>query len=103
PQIANRKSQIANLKSQIANRKSKIKNLPMPRLFSKVTHPWYPATAIGLEKGVASVVHLERGRGNSSILRGAATISLGESLIQPSFAAPNIAVPAQLAKALREL
>jgi len=75
----------------------------MPRLFSKATTPWYPATAIGLEKGVACVVHLERGRGNSSILRGAATISLGESLIQPSFDSPNIAIPAQLAEALREL
>ena len=75
----------------------------MPRLFSKATSPWYPATAIGLEKGVASVVHLERGRGNSSILRRAATIGLGEALIQPSFDSPNIAIPAQLAEALREL
>jgi len=49
------------------------------------------------------VVHLERGRGNSSILRGAATISLGESLIQPSFDWPNIAFPNQLADALKEL
>jgi hypothetical protein len=75
----------------------------MPRLFSKATTPWYPATAIGLEKEAASVVHLERGRGNTAILRGAATISLGESLIQPSFDWPNIAFPNQLADALKEL
>ena len=37
----------------------------MPNLISKIVEPWYPATAIGLEKGSASVVHLEKGRGNT--------------------------------------
>ena len=32
----------------------------MANLLSRLIDPWYPATAIGLEKGVASVVQLER-------------------------------------------
>jgi hypothetical protein len=34
----------------------------MPNLVSRLVNPWYPATAIGLEKGVASVVQLERAK-----------------------------------------
>ena len=75
----------------------------MPNLFSKIIDPWYPSTAIGLERGVASVVHLERGRGNTWTVRRAATFNLAESIINPSFEKQNIANPAQLAGILSEL
>jgi Tfp pilus assembly PilM family ATPase len=75
----------------------------MPNLLSKIIDPWYPATAIGLEKGVASVVHLEKGRGNTCTLRRAATFDLSESIIQPRFDGRNIENPTQLANILSEL
>ncbi len=75
----------------------------MPNLISKLIDPWYPATAIGLEKGVASVVHLEKGRGNTCTVRRAATFNLAESIIRPSFDQPNIGNPSQLAGILSEL
>jgi hypothetical protein len=75
----------------------------MLKFFSKVVSPWYPATAIGLEKGVVSVVALGAGRGNTCAIRRAATIGIGESLIRPSFDEPNIAASEQLAGTLEEL
>src|SRR5882672_7332713 len=75
----------------------------MSNLISKIISPWYPATAIGLERGVASVVHLEQGRGNSCTVRRAATFDLSESIIRPSFAERNIPNPSQLASVLNEL
>jgi hypothetical protein len=71
-------------------------------MFSKLIHPWYPATALGLEKGLASVVELER-RGNVGSLRRAATVKLPDSLITPSFEESNIAEHAELASAIRDL
>jgi hypothetical protein len=71
-------------------------------MFSKLIHPWYPATALGLEKGLASVVELER-RGNVGSLRRAATVKLPDSLITPSFEGSNIADHAELASAIRDL
>jgi len=71
-------------------------------MLSKLVHPWYPATALGLEKGIASVVELER-RGNVGTLRRAATVKLPDSLIEPSFDASNIADHGELAAALRDL
>jgi Tfp pilus assembly PilM family ATPase len=75
----------------------------MPSLFSKIINPWYPATAIGLEKGVASVIQLERGRDNTSKLRRAATFNISESLLRPSFDEPNIEDHGQLATILKDL
>ena len=75
----------------------------MPNLLSRLVDPRYPATAIGLEKGIASVVHLERIKGSVCKLRRAATFNLSESLIRPSFDEPNIGHPDQLAVALKEL
>jgi Tfp pilus assembly PilM family ATPase len=72
-------------------------------LVSKLTSPWYPSTAIGLERGVASVVHLEKGRGNSCTVRRAATFDLSDSIIRPSFDEKNIPNPPQLASVLGEL
>lgn len=75
----------------------------MPSLVSKLVNPWYPATAIGLEKGVASVVHLERAKDGTSRLRRAATFNISESLIRPSFDEPNIEDRGQLATVLNDL
>jgi hypothetical protein len=75
----------------------------MPNLISRIIDPWYPATAIGLEKGIASVVHLERDRGNNYTVRRAATFNVAESIIRPSFEDRNIEDPTQLASVLNEL
>jgi len=75
----------------------------VPNLISKLIDPWYPSIAIGLEKGVASVVHLEKGKGNSCLVKRAATFAIDESLLRPGFDSRNIENPAQLAGVLREL
>jgi len=75
----------------------------MANLLSRIIDPWYPATALGLEKGVASVVQLERMRGSTCKLRRAATFNIDESLIRPSFDEQNIANAAQLAAVLKDL
>ncbi|HEY8187285.1 MAG TPA: hypothetical protein VIF64_14520 [Pyrinomonadaceae bacterium] len=75
----------------------------MPNPLSKLIHPWYPSTAIGFEKRLATMVQLERGRGGSSTLRRAATVALSESLINPSFDEQNISDPTELTAALKDL
>lgn len=75
----------------------------MANLLSRLIDPWYPATAIGLEKGVASVVQLERVKGSICKLRRAATFNIAESLVRPSFEEVNVESPPQLAAALSDL
>ena len=75
----------------------------MPNLLSRLVDPHYPATAIGLEKGVASVVQLERVKSAACKLRRGATFNIAESLIRPSFDEPNIENGPQLAGVLNEL
>jgi Tfp pilus assembly PilM family ATPase len=75
----------------------------MPNLLSRLVDPHYPATAIGLEKGVASVVHLERIKGAACKLRRAATFNIAESLVRPGFDETNIEHPGQLSGVLNEL
>jgi hypothetical protein len=75
----------------------------MPNPFSKLTNPWYPSTAVGFEKELATMVQLERGRAGTSSLRRAATVALPESLIRPSFDEPNISDPRELSAALKDL
>ncbi|HEU4795471.1 MAG TPA: hypothetical protein VFT02_07565, partial [Pyrinomonadaceae bacterium] len=75
----------------------------MSNLFSRIVDPWYPSAAIGLEKGLASVVQLERVKGNACRLKRAATANIAEELIRPSFDQPNIADPGQLAAILNDL
>src|SRR5215207_318381 len=75
----------------------------MANLLSRVIDPWYPATAIGLEKGIASVVQLERVKGSTCKLRRAASFNIPESLVRPGFDDPNIENTSQLATALKEL
>jgi hypothetical protein len=75
----------------------------VPNPLSKLIKPRYPTTALGLEKGRASIVDLDRGRKNSSNLRRAATVELSESLIRPSFDEANIADRSDLAATLSDL
>lgn len=75
----------------------------MPNLLSRLVDPWYPATAIGLEKGIASVVQLERVKGSTCKLRRAATFNIDESLVRPSFDEPNIDNKAALTAVLNDL
>ncbi len=75
----------------------------MPNLISRIIDPWYPAAAIGLEKGLASVVQLERVKGRTCRLKRAATTSIDDTLIRPTFDEPNIANGAQLAAVLKDL
>lgn len=75
----------------------------MPNPLSKLVNPRYPATAVGFEKGIATMVQLDRGRAGASSLRRAATVALPESLVVPGFDEPNISNPTELAAALREL
>jgi hypothetical protein len=75
----------------------------MPNPLSKLVNPRYPSTAVGFEKGIATMVQLERGRGGSFSLRRAATVALPESLLRPSFDEPNISDCGELIAALRDL
>jgi hypothetical protein len=74
----------------------------MANPLSKLVNPRYPSTALGFEKGIATMVQLERGRGSFNLKR-AATVSLPETLIRPSFDEPNISDPAELIAALKDL
>jgi Tfp pilus assembly PilM family ATPase len=74
----------------------------MANPLSKLIHPWYPSNAIGFEKGLLTMVQLERGK-TASTLKRAATVSIPESLIRPSFDEANISDPSELAAALNEL
>jgi hypothetical protein len=58
-------------------------------LFSKLITPRFPPAALGLESSNATVVHLDRGRGGYTIRR-AATATLPENLLRPSFDEQNI-------------
>lgn len=69
---------------------------------SKLIDPILPVAAVGLERGSASAVLLQRQRQQFS-LRRAASITLPESLLQPSFDERNIANTGELADALAEL
>lgn len=70
---------------------------------SKLINPWYPSTAVGFEKGLITMVQLERGRAGTSSLRRAATVALPEALIRPGFDEPNISDLRELTAALSDL
>jgi hypothetical protein len=59
-------------------------------VFSKLVRPRFPSAALGLESGNATVVYLEQRRREGFSLRRAATATLPEGLIHPSFDEPNI-------------
>jgi hypothetical protein len=75
----------------------------MPKPLSKLINPWYPSTAVGFEKGLVTMVQLERARTGTSSLRRAAMVALPESLISPSFDEQNITDARELISALRDL
>ena len=75
----------------------------MANLLTRLIDPWYPATAVGLEKGVASVIQLERVKGSTCRLRRAATFNIADALLRPSFDEVNIEDLRQLASVLTEL
>lgn len=75
----------------------------MPNPLSKLVNPRYPPTAVGFEKGLVTMVQLDRGRSGASNLRRAATVALPESLVSPGFDEPNISSHVELAAVLREL
>jgi hypothetical protein len=58
---------------------------------SKLVRPRFPSAALGLESGNATVVHLERKGRNGFSIRRAASATISEGLIRPSFDEPNIA------------
>jgi hypothetical protein len=67
--------------------------------FTKLLSPRYPSSAVGLEKGFATVIQLERSQGQFG-LRRAATVALGDELVRPGFDEPNIAGTGELSSAL---
>lgn len=71
-------------------------------LFANLLSPRFPSCAIGLEKSSASAVQLERSRGGF-VIRRAATVSLPDDLIRPSFDEANISDASELAEALSDL
>lgn len=74
----------------------------MPNPLTKLVKPRYPTTALGFEKGIVTMVQLDRKNGQSS-LRRAATVALPDSLIRPGFEEPNIADQRELVTVLMEL
>lgn len=71
-------------------------------MLDRLLKPRFPSCAVGLEKGSASVVQLERGRGGFVVKR-AASLDLPVDLIRPSFDESNLADPSELATALSDL
>jgi len=71
-------------------------------LLSKLLKPRFPAAAVGLEKGSASIVQLDRSR-SSFVIRRASSVSLPSDLIRPTFEETNISDPSELVAALSDL
>ena len=70
--------------------------------FSKLISPRFPPAALGLESSNATVVHLDRSRNGFSIRR-AATSTLPENLLHPSFDEQNISDATTLVGLLSEV
>jgi hypothetical protein len=75
----------------------------MANPLSKLISPNYPNCAIGIERGLVSLVQLERVRGNVCKLRRAASVELSESLVRPHFDQSNISDLSELAGVLNDL
>lgn len=71
--------------------------------FSKLVNPRFPSAALGLESSNATVVHLERNRRGGFGVRRAATATLPEGLIRPSFDELNISDANTLAALISEV
>lgn len=73
-----------------------------PTPFSKLVNPRLPPAALGLETSTVTAVHLERGR-TGFVIKRAATATLPENLISPSFDEPNISDTQVLVSLLSEV
>jgi hypothetical protein len=71
-------------------------------MLTKLLKPRLPSCAVGIERGVASVVQLERGRGGF-VVRRAASVNLPADLVRPGFDESNIGDLAELSGALADL
>jgi hypothetical protein len=71
-------------------------------LLSKLLKPRFPSSAVGIEKGAASIVQLDRSRGGFVVKR-ASSVNLPRDLILPAFDESNIADPSELVAALTDL
>ncbi len=74
----------------------------MSNPLDKLLKPRLPATAVGIERDAASVVQLDRSRGQF-LLRRAATVDLPKDLLRASFDQPNINDRDQLTRLLTDL
>lgn len=74
-----------------------------PTPFNILVKPRFPQAALGIESGHATAVQLERSRRDGFSLRRAATITLPENLVHPSFDELNITDASRLAELLSEL
>lgn len=71
--------------------------------FRILTQPPYPNAAVGLARGAASVVSLDRSSRNSFRVRRAGFAILADGLLTPGFEDANIPAPDELAELLAEL
>ncbi len=71
-------------------------------MLSKLLKPRFPSAAVGIEKGTASIVQLDRRRGGF-VIRRASSINLPHDLIRPTFDESNITDPSELVAALSDL
>lgn len=71
--------------------------------FSRLVNPRLPSVALGLEKGSAAAVSLERSGPGRYSVRRAAMVALPESVLTPNFDTQNIPDPEGLAALLSEL
>lgn len=71
-------------------------------MFSAITSPSFPNAALGIEKNSISAVALQGSRGNFGI-KQAATVAIGDGVLEPGFLDTNVTAPVEFASALREV
>ena len=71
-------------------------------MLSKLLKPRFPSSAVGIEKGAASIVQLDRSRGGFVIKR-ASSVNLADDLIRATFDERNITDPSELVAVLSDL
>lgn len=72
-------------------------------LFGRLVNPRLPSAALGLERGSAAVVSLDRAGAGRYGLRRAATVALPEAVLQPKFEGQNILDPDGFVNLMTEL
>ncbi len=71
-------------------------------MFSAITSPSFPNAALGIDKNNISAVALQGSRRNLGI-KQAATVALGDGVLEPGFLETNIIAPYEFSSALREV